>query len=140
MFWRRAGRLLVMRLEHTGLQVPDPIAMGEWYVKHLGFVVKRAADTPVPVRFLADQTGRVMIEIYNNPTAPMPNYAAADPLLFHLAFVCEDIAGTIARLTAAGATVADGPVVTPAGDELAMLRDPWQVPIQLCKRGKAMVI
>lgn len=128
-----------MRIEHVGLQVPDPMAMGEWYVRHLGFVVKRAADTPVPVRFLADQTGRMMIEIYNNPKAPMPDYAAIDPLVYHLAFVCEDLEGTIARLTAAGAKVVDAPFTTPAGDTLAMLRDPWQIPIQLCKRGRSMV-
>lgn len=128
-----------MRIEHVGLQVPDPAAMGEWYVRHLGFVVKRSADAPVPVRFLADVTGRVMVEIYNNPIAPMPDYAAADPLVYHLAFVCDDIDGTIARLTAAGATIASNPVVTPAGDTLAMLRDPWHIPIQLCKRGQPMV-
>lgn len=128
-----------MRIEHVGLQVPDPIAMGDWYVAHLGFVVKRSADSPVPVRFLADQTGRVMIEIYNNPKAPMPDYATADPLLYHLAFVCDDIKQTAARLVRAGATLVEGPLITPAGDELAMLRDPWSVPIQLCKRANPML-
>lgn len=128
-----------MRIEHVGLQVPDPAAMGDWYVKHLGFIVKRSADAPVPVRFLADQTGRVMIEIYNNPKAPVPNYAAADPLLYHLAFACDDIPGAVARLTRAGATLVDGPLLTPAGDELAMLRDPWGVAVQLCRRREPMV-
>ncbi len=46
-----------MKIEHAAYQVGDPVAMAEWYCAHLGFVVKRSADTPVPVRFLADQSG-----------------------------------------------------------------------------------
>jgi hypothetical protein len=112
--------------------------MGEWYVKHLGFVVKRASDAPVPVRFLADETGRVMIEIYRNARIGVPDYRSADPLTFHLAFVCDDLEPTVERLVKAGASV----VVresNPAGDQLIMMRDPWHIPIQLCKRSRAMV-
>jgi len=35
----------------------------------------------VPVRFLADATGQVMLEIYNNPQAKAPDYASMDPSL-----------------------------------------------------------
>src|SRR6266581_4941240 len=31
-----------MKIEHFALQVPEPVAMAEWYVKHLGFTVSRA--------------------------------------------------------------------------------------------------
>jgi catechol-2,3-dioxygenase len=30
-----------MRLEHTGLNVADPIKMAQWYVEHLGMKVLR---------------------------------------------------------------------------------------------------
>lgn len=128
-----------MRIEHFGYQVEEPAKVAEWYCEHLGFEVKRASDAPVPVRFLADVTSKVMVEIYNNPKAPIPDYSAMDPLVLHIAFVCSEVAQTAERLTAAGATIVSGPDVLENGDELAMLRDPWGLAIQLAKRGKPMV-
>ena len=80
-----------------------------------------------------------MIEIYNNPRCEVPDYASQDPLLMHLAFVCQEIEETVGRLCAAGCRVETGPEVTPAGDNLAMLRDPWGLSIQLCHRAEPMV-
>src|SRR6266446_4025618 len=31
-----------MKIEHFALQVPDPVAMAQWYVNHLGFSVARS--------------------------------------------------------------------------------------------------
>lgn len=62
-----------------------------------------------------------------------------DPLLLHIAFVCEDLAATTKRLVAAGATLVAGPELLPSGDELAMLRDPWGLAIQLAKRATPML-
>jgi glyoxylase I family protein len=128
-----------MRIEHIGLQVKDPAAMADWYIANLGFACRRSADSPVPVRFIADDSGRVMLEIYRNPMVALPDYAAADPLILHLAYVCDDVRGTLDRLVAAGATVLSAPQTAPNGDELAILRDPWGVPIQLARRAKPMV-
>ena len=55
------------------------------------------------------------------------------------AFVAEDIEGERTRLLAAWATAAGEIEETPAGDRVAMLRDPWGFPIQLCKRAEAMI-
>ena len=128
-----------MRIEHFGYQVKEPDKVADWYCEHLGFEVKRASDTPVPVRFLADVSGKVMIEIYNNPKAPIPDYTAMDPLVLHIAFVCPEVAETAKRLTTVGATIVSGHDVLENGDELAMLRDPWGLAIQLAKRGKPMI-
>jgi catechol 2,3-dioxygenase-like lactoylglutathione lyase family enzyme len=128
-----------MRIEHAGMQVSEPGKMGDWYVKHLGFTIKRAADAPVPVRFIADASGKVMLEIYNNPKIPAPDYFKADPLFLHIAFTCDDVPGTMKRLIEAGATQHADIEHTPAGDELVFLRDPWGFPIQLAHRAKAMV-
>lgn len=127
-----------MKIEHVAYQVSDPIAMADWYCTHMGFTIKRQADTPVPVRFLADESGDVMLEIYNNPKVAPPDYSAMDPLLLHVAFVCPDVSGTVDRLIAAGATRVSGPEFI-GGDELAMLRDPWGVSIQLANRQNPMV-
>lgn len=128
-----------MRIEHLGLQVDEPAMQADWYVTHLDFEIRRAEDEPVPVRFLADQTGRVMLELYDNPKVSTPDYAGTDPLIFHLAFVCEKVRETADRLAGAGAVIVSGPEFTPAGDEICMLRDPWGLAIQLCRRAQPMV-
>jgi glyoxylase I family protein len=128
-----------MRIEHAGIQVQNPAAMADWYIAHLGFKCERSSDTPAQVRFIADDGGRVMLEIYNSPAVRVPDYAAMDPLLLHVAFVCDDVPETVQRLIGAGATLASGPEIKPNGDELAMLRDPWGLAIQLCRRSSPMV-
>ncbi len=128
-----------MKIEHVAWQVDDPAAVADWYVQHLGFVVKRAADEPVPVRFIADGSGQVMLEIYNNPKVEVPDYASMDPLLLHLAMVSDDPLGDRARLEEAGATFVEEVGPTETGDHLVMMRDPWGLAIQLAKRGRPMI-
>lgn len=128
-----------LKFEHFAINVADPVAVAAWYVEHLDMQVVRQAEGPVFMHFLADSTGRVMMEIYTNPPDLVPDYAAQDPQVLHMAFACEDMEGTIARLTAAGAEHVGGPGKTPAGDMLAMVRDPWGFSIQLTQRAQAMV-
>jgi catechol 2,3-dioxygenase-like lactoylglutathione lyase family enzyme len=129
-----------VKIEHVAFQVPDPRAAADWYVQHLGMVLKRAHPDRPWVRFLADDAGAVMLEFYDHPKAAQPDYRKQDPLITHIAFVCDDLNGTRDRLLAAGATMAtDEVMVTPEGDRLLMLRDPWGVPIQLAHRVTAMI-
>jgi glyoxylase I family protein len=128
-----------MKIEHVALQVSDPAAMADWYTRHLGCAVARSGGEPSHVRFLRDDSGLAMIEIYRNPQVAVPDYASMNPQLVHLAFVSANVASDRDRLIAAGATLADDVVTTPAGDELAMLRDPWGVPLQLVKRKSPML-
>lgn len=128
-----------MKIEHFAYQVAEPGAVAKWYCAHLEFTVARSYEEPVSCRFLADETGTVMIEVYYNPRVEVPPYAEMDPLILHLAFVCADVPATAERLVAVGATVVVPREVTPNGDELAMLRDPWGMAIQLCKRSEPMV-
>ena len=127
-----------MKIEHFAYQVEQPAQVADWYGKQLGFTVKRSADYPVPVRFLADESGEVMLEIYNNPKVNTPDYASMDPLLLHIAFVCNEVEHMSQQLVAAGATLLSLDT-TPAGDTLAMLRDPWGLAIQLCHRAQPMI-
>lgn len=124
-----------MKLEHFALNVPDARAHARWLVQHLGFsVVRHRADAPY-THFLADDSGRVAVELYSNPAAAVPDYASAHPLCFHFAVVSADAHADRRRLEAAGAThFLDEP--QPDGSQLVMLRDPWGVPLQLCQRAQ----
>ncbi|MDR0534891.1 MAG: VOC family protein [Puniceicoccales bacterium] len=128
-----------MVIEHLAFQHPAPAMAAEWYCDHLGFVVARASNGPSQARFLADKAGRVVLEIYNNAAAPVPDYPMQSPLVLHVAFLSEDLDADCARLQAAGAVVVESPTATPAGDVLAMLRDPWGVPLQLVRRAKPLL-
>ena len=127
-----------MKLEHVALLVADPVAVARWYEEHLGMRVVREGDAPGNARFLADDAGESVLEIYRG-TPPLPAYASMDPLVLHVAFAADDVGATRARLIAAGATPVGEVVVTPAGDEFAMLRDPWGLALQLARRARPLV-
>lgn len=127
-----------MKLEHFALNVEDPVAMGNWYVEHLGLkVVKQQKEAPY-MTFLADDSGRIMIEIYRNPANEVPPYRKMNPLLVHLAFVSESPAQDKERLIKAGASLESDQLLED-GSHLVMLRDPWGLALQLCKRGTPML-
>lgn len=127
-----------MRIEHIAFQVPNPAAMADWYTKHFGFVVKRGSDVGVPVRFLADDSGQVILELYNNSSLPMPNYFEMNPLTMHIALECPNHEETVKNLVADKATLVTAQSISPSGDTLSMLRDPWGIPLQLVKRSVAI--
>jgi len=131
-----AGRI---RLEHVAINVEDPVEMAKWYCENLGMKVIRQGPAPVNMRFISDAGGNMMLELYHNPPDAVPDYRSMDPLMLHIAFMVDDVKGTLRRLVAAGATVAGEVTVTGSGDELAMLRDPWGVPIQFVKRANPML-
>jgi len=126
-----------MRIEHFAFNVADPVAVAAWYGQHFGLRVVRHVPEPAQAHFLADETGSVL-EIYCNPPEQVPDYRAMDPLLLHLAFASEDPGADTARLLADGATfVSDDRL--PDGSHLVMLRDPWGLALQLCKRGTPLL-
>lgn len=127
-----------MKLEHVALNVQDPPAVAAWYGRHLGLTPVRAMDEPPYTHFLADDGGTVLLEIYTNPADAVPPYASMDPLLLHVAFVSEDPVGDRDRLVAAGASLVSEQRLGD-GTHLVMLRDPWGLALQLCKRSAPML-
>lgn len=128
-----------MKIEHAAWMYHDPAEVAAWYVTHLGFSIVRKMDKSPFTHFIADSTGQMLIEIYNNPAAPVLDYGSMHPLQLHLAFVSGNPKADRDRLVTAGAKVHTDLTVTPDGDELIMLRDPWGFAIQLCKRKRPMV-
>ena len=121
--------------EHTALNVREIADIGQWYCDNLNMTVLRSGES---VRYLADTTGRLIFELYTNPTAEIPDYWRMHPMTLHLAFCVSDVPGAVTKLTSAGATIVSDHETTESGDEVAMLRDPWGIPLQLMKRAVPM--
>jgi glyoxylase I family protein len=127
-----------MDIEHLAINVADPVALADWYVRHLDMRIVRQVDTGPRTRFLVDRAGRTVLEVYRQQ-APVPDYFAMDPMVLHIAFKVADIAAARQRLLDAGATVATDIHTTDSGDEMAFLRDPWGVTIQLVCRATPLM-
>ena len=128
----------MLAVEHVAWQVQDPEAVADWYGKHLGFKVVRKNNDPARTHFIADSAGRVLVEIYNNPAAAVPDYTTMHFLQLHLAFASDDPARERERMLKLGCTIAEDLRQTPAGDTLLMMRDPFGFAIQFCKRVTPM--
>jgi glyoxylase I family protein len=128
-----------VRLEHVAINVAEPVEMAQWYCENLGMKVLRKGAAPVNNRFIADAGENMMLELYNNPEGLVPDYGAKGPLELHIAFMVDDMDRTVKKLIAAGARPEGDVKVTPGGDEIAVLRDPWGVAIQFVTRAKPML-
>jgi catechol 2,3-dioxygenase-like lactoylglutathione lyase family enzyme len=128
-----------MKVEHVALDVADPVAFCDWWVKNLGFRVTLSNPGPGFCHFIVDETGKFAFEVYRAADSESaPDYSKQSPLTLHLAFLSDDVDADAARLIAAGATQVE--VVHKPGFDMAMLRDPFGVPIQLVKRGTPVLL
>ena len=127
-----------MKMEHVALNVSDPVAMVAWYKEHLGFEIVRSMAIPPYTTFLRESGGAVMLEVYHNPPDQVPPYAEMNPLLLHVAFVSVDPGADKEALLAAGATLVKKEHLAD-GSYLVMMRDPWGLAIQLCRRGTPLL-
>ena len=124
-----------MKLEHVAIDVPEPEAFIEWWCSNLGF--RRSAPGSA---FIMDDSGTAGLEVYRTQNTPSaPGYRAMDPMTLHIAFVSSDVEADAKRLVAAGATLVELKTADDAF-HMAMLRDPWGVPVQLCRRAKSIFI
>ncbi len=126
-----------MKIEHLAFNVADPVAVADWYCRHCGLRVVRHLPQPSQTHFLADYSSTVL-EIYCNPPDRVPDYRSMDPLLFHLALASSDPVADSRRLISAGAVLVSENRLDD-GSHLVMLRDPWGVALQLCKRAKQLL-
>jgi hypothetical protein len=113
--------------------------MAGWYTRHLAMRIVRYVETETNTHFLVDASGKTVIEIYHQSKAPVPDYAAMDPMVLHLAFSAPNVKEAREKLLAAGASSAGEVTIAPNGDELAMVRDPWGLTVQLVKRSRPML-
>ena len=123
-----------LKFEHLGINVDDPEAMAQWYVTHLGMQVVRKQEGGARTHFIVDASGSAILEIYNNPPDQVPAYDQQNPLLLHVAFLSSDPEADTKELVAAGAKLVEE-IRPPDGSYIVMLRDPWGLALQLCRRA-----
>lgn len=127
-----------MVFEHFALNVPEPTSMAHWYTKYMGMKIIRRGERAPYIHVLADSTDRVVMEIYSNRAIQFSEYSTQDPLRFHFAFSVNDAEGEKERLLKVGASLVEE-VYLDDGSHLVMLRDPWNIPFQLCQRTTPII-
>ncbi len=123
-----------MVFEHFALNVANIKEVVQWYTKNLGLTIVSEQKEPPFMSFLADSSGRVIIEFYHRPDAVMTDFIKQHPLTFHVAFVSENAQRDRERLEKAKAVFVEE-VKKEDGTHLIMLRDPFGMPLQLCQRA-----
>ena len=127
-----------LNLEHVALNVADAAAIAAWYVTNLGMRIVRQSNVAPFIHFVADAAGRTVIEFYSNADDPIPDYRSMHPLRLHVAFAASDPDTAREALIAAGASFVDE-MKREDGTRLIMLRDPWGLALQLCKRAEPLL-
>jgi len=124
-----------MKFEHVAIDVSDPEAFIAWWCENLGF--RRSAPGSA---FILDDSGTMGLEVYRTgETESAPDYAAMNAMTFHIAFVSADVKADVDRLVAAGARVEQLKLDNPSF-HMAIVRDPWGVAVQFCRREKSIFI
>ena len=128
-----------MRIEHIAFNVENAVETAKWYAENLDMTIVRGSAESPYIHFLADGEKRSVLEFYSNPAAIVPDYAAMNPLILHIAFLVDDIEATRAKMVAAGGTAVGETTSNPNGDQLAIVRDPWGLSVQLVSRAEPLL-
>lgn len=128
-----------MSFEHIAFMMSDPVAAAKWYAQNLDCKILRSSDQSPFGHFLQMPGAGMMFELYLNPAYPVPAWGDFAPAQLHLAFLVDDVAAVRERLLQAGATAVGEMEENELGDSLAMLRDPWGMPLQLICRVEAIL-
>ena len=126
-----------MKFEHFALNIQNPLEFVEWYTVNCEMKIAKGIKTAPFTHFLSDSSGRTVIEIYSNPSAKIADYSKMHPLEFHFAFAVDDVKTVKEKLILSGAKLVED-VMLDDGSHLVMLRDPFGIPLQLCKRANAL--
>jgi glyoxylase I family protein len=91
---------MIQGIEHTAIASPDPIALGQWYVDNLGFVVNYQSAAS-KTTFVKAPNG-YMLEIVQAGDSPRAASAFRDAGLRHLAILVNDFDAVYGELKAKG--------------------------------------
>ena len=129
------------RINHIHLKAPDPKGTADWYVGAFGFEIVSDEVRVWGDRFIRCQSadGGIAVNISAARTGETlgPGDANAHHGLEHFGFDSEDIRADIERLEGLGATLLEGPISQPNGMQIAFLKAPDDVRIELIQPAKS---
>src|SRR5512136_1191805 len=106
-------------MEHIGIAVEDPIAMGEWYRDVLGFKIKFSGrDDEKAVSFITDNNESIILELGKLPQIDSLSKRLNHHLQFHIALESVDLDLDKTILIKNGATFIEKSPITREGDHL----------------------
>ena len=129
------------RINHIHLKSPDPEKTADWYVRAFNFEIVSDTVRPVGDRFIRckSEDGGMAVNISGARTGETLGPGDANPHhgLEHFGFDTVDIAADIERLEGLGAKLMEGPMEQPGGVQIAFMKAPDDVRIELIQAAKS---
>lgn len=119
------------RFEHLAINVENPKAVADWYVKYLGLEIVSASNKMI---FVRDAGSHFMFELYNKPEAK-GSFASLSHASAHVAFAVDDAEALSTKMVEGGAKILKA-FTNPIGDTVINMRDPWGNMLQVIQRLK----
>lgn len=120
-----------VRFEHMAINVENPKAVADWYVKYVGLVILSASKKMI---FVRDSGGNFMFELYKKPDAN-GSYSSLNNAASHVAFAVDDADAVSKKMLEGGAKIL-GTTTNPVGDTVINMTDPWGNNLQVIHRVK----
>ena len=122
------------KINHIHLKSNDPEADANWFQKAFNFKITSDEVRAVGDRFIScESEGGLRVNISGERTNEKLGPSDADPHygLEHFGFDSSDINADILRLEGMGAVLAEGPIDMPNGMQIAFIKTPGNVRLEL---------
>ncbi len=120
---------MFLGLEHVAISSPNPEALAQWYVEHLGFYINHAYLG----NFFVKAPNGVVLEIIPSKGEPRAEQAMTTPGLRHMAILVEDFDAAHEHLRNTGVKFVNEPFMV-GENRLVFFTDPEGNLIHLIKR------
>ena len=129
-----------MQIEHIGISVEDPMKMAKWYQNNLNCIIKlQKGDKNRGVAFISDKSNSILIELFSLQEVKKYKADLKNPLKIHIAFSSKNIEEDMQKLINNGAIFIEECNQKLPGDQLYLLKDPWNNVIQLVQRKTSLL-
>jgi len=124
----------VYKINHIHIKSNDPEADANWFVQAFNFKITSDEVRAVGDRFIScESEGGLRVNISGERTNEKLGPSDSDPHygLEHFGFDSSDINADISRLESIGAVLAEGPIEQPNGMQIAFIKTPGNVRLEL---------
>ena len=120
-----------IRFEHIAIDVENPKAVADWYVKYMSLTIISESKKMI---FVGDPDRHAMFELYKKPDVKV-RFSSLSHDSSHVAFATDDAAGLSKKMVEGGAKILKQ-FTNPVGDTVINMKDPWGNNLQIIQRIK----